>query len=384
MSAERYQIQKEVGRGGLGIVYLALDTQLGREVAIKRVLTGSGESLDELTQNLVKEAQTLSALNHPNIVTVHDVGRDDDGPYVVMEFLEGETLSDIIERGPLSLADFEELARQTLEGMVAAQSVNLLHRDLKPENIMIVGLPTGKFQVKILDFGLAKFSQKPTTQTMDHGDSIFGSIYFMAPEQFERAALDSRTDLYSLGAIFYYALTGHLPFQGDSAVSVMMAHIEHRVVPLGLRRPDLPGWMSSWIESLFARKMDTRFPNAQAALEAWNPDPVLDEKQVREVASNDGSIAGELFEGFAGETELLLAQLQSELDAGSGAAAAETAQTIRGSASTLGFLEINSIAGQVEENAVSNPVAAKQIAEKLVGAIDRVRNALTEMKWNTP
>ena len=213
---------------------------------------------------------------------------------------------------------------------------------------------------------------------MDHGDSIFGSIYFMAPEQFERAALDSRTDLYSLGAIFYYALTGHLPFQGDSAVS------EHRVVPLGLRRPDLPGWMSGWIETLFARKMDARFPNAQAALEAWNPDPVLDEKQVREVASNDGSIAGELFEGFAGETELLLAQLQSELDAGSGAAAAETAQTIRGSASTLGFLEINSIAGQVEENAVSNPIAAKQITEKLVGAIDRVKNALTEMKWNTP
>ena len=121
---------------------------------------------------------------------------------------------------------------QTLEALIAAQEIDMLHRDIKPSNVMVSWLPSGRFQVKLLDFGLAKLSQTPALQTINHGDAIMGSIYFMAPEQFDRELLDARTDLYSLGCLYYYGLTGSYPFDGDSAPEVMIAHIEHSVKPL--------------------------------------------------------------------------------------------------------------------------------------------------------
>ena len=381
--SERYQIQEQIGRGGLGVVYRALDTHLDREVAIKRVLVESGEPIEELTQGLIQEAKVLSALNHPNIVTVHDVGVDEDGPFVVMELLTGETLDAVIERASLPLADFERFATQALEGMIAAQSVHLIHRDLKRSNIMLVWLPSGKFQVKILDFGLAKFSRKPSTQTVDHGDSILGSIYFMAPEQFERIPLDGRTDLYSLGAIFYYTLAGQYPFTGEQAVHVMAAHLSHQLTPLREYRPDLPDSVCFWIESLIARKMDDRPANAQAALNTWNPAPVIDEKQLREAASNDAAVAAELLAGFTRETAELLGQMNRELEGGQAAAARETAQTIRGTASTLGYIEIISLASEIEKNAESDPAHCLATGTRFSAALDRLQGAITHLQWTS-
>lgn len=381
--SERYQIQEQIGRGGLGVVYRAFDSHLGRDVAIKRVLIDSGEPFDELTEGLMQEAKILSALNHPNIVTIHDVGMDDEGPFVVMELLTGETLDQIIERATLPLPDFERFATQTLEGMIAAQSVNLVHRDLKPSNIMLVWQPTGKFQVKILDFGLAKFSRKPTTQTVDHSDSILGSIYFMAPEQFERIPLDGRTDLYSLGAIFYFTLTGQYPFSGEQAVHVMAAHLSHQLTPLRDYRPDLPDSVGAWIETLIARKMEDRPANAQAALDAWNPTPIIDKKQLREVTSNDPNVAADLLEAFRRETNDLLAQLQSELESGQPVQARETAQTIRGTASTLGYLEIISLAAEIEKNAAADAAWCLQTVTQFPAALERLQMAIHNFQWKS-
>lgn len=379
--SERYQITGELGRGGLGVVYRAFDTQLGRDVAIKRVLVDSDEPVDELTDNLIKEARTLSTLKHPHIVTIHDVGVDEQGPFVVMELLEGETLDVIIEKAPLPLADFKNFAVQSLEGMIAAQSAGIIHLDLKPTNLMLVWLPSGKFQVKILDFGLAEFSRAPTGQTMDQDDSILGSIHFMTPEQFERAPLDGRTDLYSLGCIFYFTLAGEYPFQGKSGIDVMTAHLHHQLTPLHDLRPDVPESICTWIDSLMARQMDDRPADAHAALDAWRPDPIIDEKQVREVTSNNPEVAVALLADFKAETSGILEQLKQELESGEGVAAEETARTIRGTASTLGYLEIVALALEIEKNVRDHPELCRDPMDQFPSAMDHLENTVANIRW---
>ena len=267
--SQRYEVQGKIGEGGLGEVYLARDTQLDREVALKRVRAPEDADMAQLETDLIREAKTLSALQHPNIVTIYDVGRDDKGPFVVMELLKGETLDQVADRGKLSVADFTEVVLQVMEGMVAAQSRGLVHRDLKPGNLMVNWLASGKFQVKILDFGLARFTRQAKPQTADQGDGIFGSIYFMAPEQFERLPLDARTDMYSLGCIFYQVLTQRHPFDGETAVDVMVSHLQHLVTPLHEIRSDVPRWMCDWIMWLVHREMEDRPEDARTALDAF-------------------------------------------------------------------------------------------------------------------
>lgn len=277
MSEERrYKIEEKIGAGGIGAVYQAYDNHLGRKVALKRMLPPDASEASEDTgeveaaENLMNEAKVLSALQHPNIVTVYDIGTDDEGGFVVMELLDGETLDETIGRGVLTMEDFGEVVTQTLEAMIAAQDLHLVHRDLKPSNVMVIWLPSEKFQLKILDFGLAKFSKKPSVQTSDQGDAIMGSIYFMAPEQFERGELDARTDMYSLGCIYYYTLTGQYPFRGDTAAQVMASHLQGNYTPLEKYRPDLPSWMAEWVMWLLQRNMEERPETAKQALDYFN------------------------------------------------------------------------------------------------------------------
>lgn len=267
MSQQRYQVKGKIGQGGLGEVYLAQDTQLDREVALKRMKVPDDGNMEAISADLIREAKTLSALQHPNIVTVYDVGKDEKGPFVVLELLKGETLDAVIDRGGMTLDDFKQVVMQTLEGLIAAQAVGLVHRDLKPGNIMVVWLASGKFQIKILDFGLAKFGLKARPQTEDQGGGIFGSIFFMAPEQFERFPLDARTDMYSLGCIYYQILTTKHPFDGETGVEVMASHLQHHVVPLKQVRPDLPDWLCHWVMWLISREMDDRPSDARMALD---------------------------------------------------------------------------------------------------------------------
>jgi serine/threonine protein kinase len=276
--SKRYEIRDQIGKGGLGAVFKALDTQLQREVAIKRVLSTSNateEEVKEAANKLIAEAQTLSSLNHPNIVTVFDVGQDEQGGFVVMELLKGETLDETVARGVLTQEDFTEVVYQTLEALIAAQANNVIHRDIKPTNIMVIWQASGKFQLKILDFGLAKFSRSPSVQTMDQEESVMGSIFFMAPEQFERGELDARTDLYQMGCVYYNALTGQYPFNGETAPQVMNAHLQHRVIPLDQVRPDLSPSICQWVMWMINRDIAHRPKDAREALKHWprNPEP---------------------------------------------------------------------------------------------------------------
>ena len=246
---DRYEIRGKIGQGGLGAVYRGYDTRMHREVAIKRISASGGDAelQEESTRQLIKEAGALASLQHPHIVTIYDVGSDEDGPYVVMELISGKTLDELIERAPLTWPDFRELALQTQEALIAAQELNLIHSDLKPSNLMLTWLPSGKFQVKIVDFGLATLTHTQTQPDLESLDAVFGSVFFMPPEQFERAALDARSDMYSIGCVYYQALTGFYPFDGTTGNEVMGAHLHHAVKPIAEVRADIPVWVCDWI-----------------------------------------------------------------------------------------------------------------------------------------
>ena len=262
---QRYEIKRKLGQGGVGAVYEGYDHQLQRKVAIKRLLTEEGDE-ESLHEDLMRECHSLSALNSPNIVSLFDIGQDEEGSFVVMELLKGETLEDLIKRAPLTEEDFVTIAEQCLEGLLAAHDAHLLHRDLKPCNLMITWLASGRLQIKLLDFGLAKFTLGPSIQTISHGNSLFGSIYFMAPEQFEQKPLDARTDLYSLGSVFYYALTQEYPFTGESVALVMASHLQGNYKDLREYRPDLNPDLCNWVMSLMSLNPDDRPGSCEAAL----------------------------------------------------------------------------------------------------------------------
>jgi serine/threonine protein kinase/HEAT repeat protein len=265
---DRYEIRGKIGQGGLGAVYRGYDTRMNREVAIKRISTiaGDPELQEESTRQLIKEAGALASLQHPHIVTVYDVGGDEDGPYVVMELISGKTLEELIEKAPLTWKDFRELAMQTQEALIAAQELDLIHSDIKPSNLMLTWLPSGKFQMKIVDFGLATLTQSQSREELEELEAVFGSIFFMAPEQFERVPLDARSDLYSMGCVYYQALAGVYPFNGQTGAEVMESHLHHKVKPLQELRPDIPLWACDWIMWQINRQPQDRPASARESL----------------------------------------------------------------------------------------------------------------------
>lgn len=261
----RYELLAPIAEGGLGTVFRALDKESGSEVAVKRIRADKADDFGPAVESLIREARQQSAVRHPNIVAVHDAGVDDEGGFIVMELVKGETLEDTILRGALTLADFDSLVRQVLEGMTAAHQQGILHLDLKPGNIMLQKLPGGRFQVKILDFGLAR----PVQEDARVQKGLPGSVHFMAPEQFGRGAVDARADVYALGCVFYYALTQKHPFEGDLAPQVIVAHLYHRVQPLAALRPDLPGHTARWLQRLISRQPADRPRSATEALQSY-------------------------------------------------------------------------------------------------------------------
>lgn len=279
---ERYEIRGKIGQGGLGAVYRGYDTRMNREIAIKRISMAEDDSalLEESTRQLIKEAGALASLQHPNIVTVYDVGADEDGPYVVMELISGKTLDELIERAPLTWSDFREMALQTEEALIAAQELHLIHSDIKPSNLMLTWLPSGKFQIKIVDFGLATLTHAQSKEDLQEIEAVFGSIFFMAPEQFERVPIDARADMYAMGCVYYQALTGIYPFQGETGNEVMESHLLHRVTPIQDVRADIPLWACDWIMWHINRQASDRPESAREALQVFlqndkNPKPAL-------------------------------------------------------------------------------------------------------------
>ncbi len=268
---ERYEIRGKIGQGGLGAVYRGYDTRMSREVAIKRIskTAEDPELQEESTRQLIKEAGALASLQHPHIVTIYDVGSDEDGPYVVMELISGKTLDELIERAPLTWTDFRELAMQTQEALIAAQELDLIHSDIKPSNLMLTWLPSGKFQVKIVDFGLATLTHSQSKEDLEELEAVFGSIFFMAPEQFERVPLDARTDMYAMGCVYYQALTGVYPFDGTTGAEVMNAHLQHAVTPIQEVRADIPIWACDWIMWQINRMASDRPASARESLQVF-------------------------------------------------------------------------------------------------------------------
>lgn len=265
---DRYEITSKIGAGGLGTVYRGFDKKMKRNVAIKRIMTSEEDPSiqEEAAKQLAAEAGALAALQHPHIVTVYDVGHDKDGPYVVMELINGRTLDEIIEEHPLVWSDFRELAMQSQEALIAAQELNMIHSDLKPPNIIMTWLPSGKFQVKIVDFGLAVLAQNQSAEELQQIETVFGSIFFMPPEQFEREVLDARSDLYSIGCVYYQCLTGKYPFMGCDAEEVINAHLNHTVTPIQDIRADVPIWVCEWVMWLINRDRNHRPRSAKEAL----------------------------------------------------------------------------------------------------------------------
>jgi serine/threonine protein kinase len=268
--ADRYQIKGRIGRGGIGAIYRAYDSILKRDVAIKRLLPLEETNLNESAENtLNREAEALSRLQHPNVITLFAFEEDEEGPFVVMEYIEGDTLKDTIDNGALSYEDFQIVANQCLDPLITAQELGLLHRDIKPANIMLQWLSSGSFQVKILDFGLAKFSQTPSLQTLDQTGSFLGSIEYLAPEQLELKPLDPRTDIYSLGCVLYYCLAQRSPFDGNNPATTTTNHLAHVVTHISEIREDIPSPIAEWLMLLISRQPADRPKDAREALKMF-------------------------------------------------------------------------------------------------------------------
>jgi eukaryotic-like serine/threonine-protein kinase len=238
-----YQIKSIIGAGGMGVVYLAEDLRLKRPVAIKflddsRFLSDSRSVSESSTNRITREAQAASALNHPGICTVYDVGENDGAPYLVMEFVEGATLAELIQQGPLKLNELLPIAIQIAAAVSAAHQKGIIHRDLKPANIKI----KADGSVKILDFGLAKLTQPDgdRTRVTTLNGVVMGTAAYMSPEQAEGKPLETRTDIFSFGAVLYEMATGRRAFPGDSPAASMAAILMTDPVPASGVVPTVP------------------------------------------------------------------------------------------------------------------------------------------------
>src|SRR6266851_1941807 len=207
-----YRILEKIGQGGMGEVYKAEDQKLGRAVAIKLLPAGAAQD-DTARARLVREARSASALNHPNIVTIHSIDEAEGRTFIVMEFVEGQTLAALIQQGALPFPKLLDLSIQVADALASAHSIGLIHRDIKPQNILI----TSRGQAKVLDFGLAKIVRpmpeggqtQLATLSADLTDAgaISGTVAYMSPEQTRGEALDARTDIFSFGTVLYQAAT---------------------------------------------------------------------------------------------------------------------------------------------------------------------------------
>ena len=254
---DRYEVIRSIGEGGMANVYLGYDTILDRNVAIK-VLRGDLSNDEKFVRRFQREALSASSLAHPNIVEMYDVGEDDGTYYIVMEFVDGKTLKQLLKkRGTLTLSEAIDIMSQLTDGMAHAHDSYIIHRDLKPQNIMI----KDDGQIKITDFGIAMaLNSTQLTQT----NSVMGSVHYLPPEQASGKGCTIKSDIYSMGIIFYELLTGNLPFRGDNAVEIALKHMREPLPSVRDEYPAIPQSIENIIRKATAKNPKNRYESARS------------------------------------------------------------------------------------------------------------------------
>ncbi|MEJ8544471.1 Stk1 family PASTA domain-containing Ser/Thr kinase [Brevibacillus borstelensis] len=256
----RYQLEARVGGGGMAIVYKARDLVLNRPVAVKVLRSQFGTDEDFVTR-FRREAQAVASLSHPNVVGVYDVGQDGDTHYMVMEYVEGYTLKELINRnGAIPVEDAVEIAAEICDALEHAHANQIIHRDIKPHNILI-----GKNgRIKVTDFGIAR---AVTSTTITHTNSVLGSVHYFSPEQARGGITAEKSDIYSLGIVLYEMVTGKLPFSGDSPISVALKHLQEPLPEPRQVNPDIPQSVENVILKALVKDPTLRYASAREMLE---------------------------------------------------------------------------------------------------------------------
>src|SRR5215203_1201363 len=266
--AGKYRIDDKIDEGGMGCVYRATHVLMEKVVAVK-VLHPALAADDKIVQRFTREAKAASRISHPHAINVTDFGESENGVvYLVMEYLRGRTLKDIVRSGgPMTLARTAEIVRQVAGALEAAHNEGVVHRDLKSDNIMLEEA-TGGDWAKVLDFGIAKIQQtERSIHETDPGltapNLIIGTPQYMSPEQCSQASdIDARSDIYSFGVIIYEMLVGHVPFSGDSPTAIMMKHIQEPAPSVLDERPDLPDRVGHVLARALTKRPEERFQSA--------------------------------------------------------------------------------------------------------------------------
>ncbi len=267
-----YEILGHLGGGGMGFVYRAWDARLHREVAIK--LLHSEYTMPGMRERFLREARAASALNHPNICTIFDIGEQNGEPYLVMELLQGQTLKDLIDYRTVQVDELLLIAREVGEALGAAHAKGVIHRDIKPANIFLVDKPNGGVQAKVLDFGLAKFqggvlgARTNRSLELTAAGATVGTLAYMSPEQARGEVLDSRSDLFSLGVVLYEMATRHIPFPGATSALVFVQLLNHQPESVRNWNEQIPKELDRIIFKLMAKERTQRFQTAQELEEA--------------------------------------------------------------------------------------------------------------------
>ena len=263
-TVSHYRIEEEIGRGGMGVVYRAVDTRLGRAVAIKMLVGEAATDADRI-RRFVQEARAASALNHPHIVTIYDIEEADGSTFIAMELLEGTPLDRVLAEGTLPVATALEYGAQIASALEAAHASGIVHRDIKPANVMI----TRDGRAKVLDFGLAKlFERTPALETMTSFATrpglVMGSPAYMSPEQAEGKPVDARSDIFSFGAVLYEMLAGRRPFAGGSDLGIITSILRDQPPPIRSVRAHVPASVEAIIDRCLAKDADARYAKAGA------------------------------------------------------------------------------------------------------------------------
>jgi serine/threonine-protein kinase len=260
--AGRYRVEREIGRGGMGVVFLARDIALDRPVAVK-LLPPHLAALPEIRERFLREARTAARLSHPNIVPIFAVEARGEAVCFVMAYVPGETLAERVrEQGPLGTAEVSRLVQEVAWALAYAHNQGVIHRDVKPENIL---LERGTGRALVTDFGIARLAdQTPATPSSD----VMGTPRLMSPEQAAGEPLDGRSDLYSLGVTAFFALTGRYPFDGDTAGQLLAQHLTLPAPPVASLRPGLPRTLAQAVDRCLGKSRESRFSNGEALAEA--------------------------------------------------------------------------------------------------------------------